>query len=109
MMTMVKSVDFSLAFDTFIPTTVQLYGIAAVPGEDQKTGHLVIIEEAGLMNSLELIQRDRMPLHILYNVWSQVAAGLHCIHLKGIIHRDIKPENILITQVRRNFQCLVVK
>ena len=92
--------DSSLARDPIVTTTIQVYGVAAVPDErDSEMGHLVIITEAGLMNVLQLYQNENIPLHVTYDIWSHLAAALHCIHTKKIIHQDLKPENILVTGV----------
>lgn len=92
--------DSSLARDPIVTTTIQVYGVAAVPDDnDSEMGHLVIITEAGLMNSLQLYQNETIPLHVTYDIWSHLAAALHCIHTKKIIHQDLKPENILVTGV----------
>lgn len=93
---------FSLAHDPIITTTLQVYGVAAVPEQsDPNCGHLVIITEAGIKNALQLYQDEGrlIPLHVTYDFWSRLAAALHCIHRKRIIHQDLKPENILVTSV----------
>jgi len=96
----------SLARDPIITTTLQVYGVAAVPEHDDPTcGHLVIITEAGIKNTLQLYQEQgrSIPLHVTYDLWSRLAAALHCIHHKRIIHQDLKPENILVTSVCGHF------
>jgi len=92
----------SLAHDPIITTTLQVYGVAAVPEHnDPNYGHLVIIAEAGIKNTLQLYQDEgrSIPLHVTYEFWSRLAAAVHCIHRKRIIHQDLKPENILVTAV----------
>ena len=92
----------SLARDPIITTTLQVYGVAAVPEtSDPDYGHLVIITEIGIKNTLQLYQTEgrSIPLHVTYDLWSRLASALHCIHHKRIIHQDLKPENILVTQV----------
>lgn len=96
------SVFCSLARDPIVTTTLQVYGVAAVPERhDPDVGHLVIITEAGIKNALQLYQDEgsTIPLHVTYDLWSQLAASVHCIHMKRIIHQDLKPENILVTGV----------
>ena len=107
--------DYSLARDPIITTTLQVYGVAAVPEHnDPDYGYLVIITETGFKNALQLYQDEgrAIPLHVTYDFWSRLAAALHCIHHKRIIHQDLKPENILVTAVSNcllflDFNCSV--
>ena len=90
----------SLAQDHIFATTVKVYGMAAVPDdENPELGQLVIITEAGIMNALQLYQEMHIPLGVTLDLWSRLAAAMHLIHNKKIIHQDLKPENILITSV----------
>lgn len=99
---------FSLARDLIVPTTIQVYGVAAVPDDDSPSmGHLVIVMEAGLMNALQFCQSEDIPSYVMYDIWSHLAAALHCIHTKRIIHQDLKPENILVTRVQFLFWCFL--
>jgi serine/threonine protein kinase len=94
-----------LARDPIVTTTLQVYGVAAVPeSNDPTTGHLVIITEAGIKNALQLYKDEgfSIPLHVTYDLWSRLAGSVHCIHSKRIIHRDLKPENILVTGIIRD-------
>lgn len=91
---------YSLAGDCIVDPALKVYGVAGMPqkpGSDR--GHLVIVMEPALMNSLQLYQEEEVPLHVTYDLWSRLAAALLCIHQKRIIHQDLKPENILVTGV----------
>lgn len=81
-------------------TTLQVYGVAAVPNSpDSDFGHLVIITEVGIMNTLQLYQQEEVPAYVTFDLWGRLAAGVCCMHGKRIIHQDLKPENILVTGV----------
>lgn len=90
----------SLAQDHIFATTVKVYGMAAVPDEENPDlGQLVILTEAGIMNALQLYQQSVVPLGVTFDLFSRLAAVVHLIHNKKIIHQDLKPENILISSV----------
>ncbi|ELU09554.1 hypothetical protein CAPTEDRAFT_227451 [Capitella teleta] len=92
-----------LARDPIVATTLQVYGMAAVPSEpDSDVGHLVIITEVGQMNALQLYQSESVPLHVTLDFWARISAGVSCMHSKHILHQDLKPENLLITGVDRD-------
>jgi len=91
-----------LGTDPIIHTTLQVYGVAAVPNEGSDLGHLVIITEAGIMNALQLYQEYDIPMHVTFDLWSRIAAAIHLLHTKKILHQDIKPDNILITGIVRD-------
>lgn len=94
-----------LSKDPIITTTQKVYGVAAVPEKvDSSFGHLVIITEAGIKNALQLYQDEgkSIPLYVTCDLWSRLAAAVHCIHSKRIIHQDLKPENILVTAIIRD-------
>jgi serine/threonine protein kinase len=40
--------------------------------------------------------RGSMPKQRAASIFVDVLAGLHFLHINGVIHRDIKPDNILI-------------
>lgn len=53
----------SLAADPIIATTQRVYGVAAIPeDEEPEYGHLVIITEAGVMNTLQLYQQEQVNM-----------------------------------------------
>ena len=90
----------SLARDPIMTTTLQVYGVAAVPSKPgSEFGYLVIITEAGVMNALQLYQQEEVPPYVTFDLWGRLAAGVCCMHEKRIIHQDLKPENILVTGV----------
>jgi len=92
-----------LGRDPIIQTTLRVYGVAAVPDrKNPNMGSLVIIMEAGLMNALQLYQEEEVPLHVTFQLWSQLAGAVHLLHTKKILHQDLKPENILITAIVRD-------
>lgn len=99
-----------LAKHHIINTTLHVYGVAAVPDpKDPEMGYLVIITEAGIMNALQLYQKEMIPLHVTLDLWSRVAAAVQTLHNKKIIHQDIKPENILVTAIVRDFMGQIEK
>ena len=49
-------------------------------------------------NLAAVIESGPMKLEQVRDVATQLAAGLHHAHEKGIVHRDIKPSNIMITE-----------
>ncbi len=86
-----------------IDTTLHVYGVAAVPDQDDdEMGKLVIITEAGIMNALQLYQREVVPLWVTFDLFSRVAAAVNTMHMRHIVHQDLKPENILVMDVSSN-------
>ncbi len=84
-----------------INTTLNVYGVAAVPDKKQEDmAHLAIVTEVGLMNCLTFYQDQEIPLYVTFDIWACIASAIHMLHSKRIIHQDLKPENILITGVR---------
>jgi len=65
-------------------------------GDDDGVPYLVMELLEG--RDLHHIMRDGPKLSTLekMQVMSQVAEGLHCAHLNGVVHRDIKPANVMV-------------
>jgi serine/threonine-protein kinase len=65
-------------------------------GDDDGVPYLVMELLEG--RDLHHIMRDGPKFSMLekMQVMSQVAAGLHCAHLNGVVHRDIKPANVMV-------------
>jgi len=92
-----------LSKDPVVNTTLRVYGVAAVPDDnDSEVGRLVIIMEAGLMNGLQLYQKEEVPLHVTFDLWASLSAAVHTLHTRKILHQDLKPENILVTAIVRD-------
>jgi len=66
-------------------------------GEDGNVCYLVTEYVPGA--DLRKLVRRNGPLRVTgaASIVSQVAAGLHHAHAKGLIHRDVKPGNVLVT------------
>jgi serine/threonine protein kinase len=65
-------------------------------GDDEGVPYLVMELLEG--RDLHHIMRDGPKLSTLekMQVMSQVAEGLNCAHLNGVVHRDIKPANVMV-------------
>ncbi len=65
-------------------------------GDDDGVPYLVMELLEG--RDLHHIMRDGPKFSMMekMQVMSQVAEGLHCAHLNGVVHRDIKPANIMV-------------
>src|SRR6202007_2940006 len=65
-------------------------------GEHQQQPFLVMEFLEG--RTLQELITQRQPLSILEKIaiMSQVADGLHCAHVNGVVHRDVKPANIMV-------------
>ena len=65
-------------------------------GDDDGVPYLVMELLEG--RDLHHIMRDGPKFSMLekMQVMSQVAQGLHCAHLNGVVHRDIKPANVMV-------------
>ncbi|CAH1801715.1 unnamed protein product [Owenia fusiformis] len=89
-----------MARDPIADHVLQVYGVSAVPTkEDASLGHLAIITEAGLKNSLQFFQEENHCLKLKIRLLCDLASAIHYVHQRKIMHRDIKPENVLITHV----------
>jgi serine/threonine protein kinase len=65
-------------------------------GDDDGVPYLVMELLDG--RDLHHIMRDGPKLSLLekMQIMSQVAEGLNCAHLNGVVHRDIKPANVMV-------------
>ena len=65
-------------------------------GDDDGVPYLVMELLDG--RDLHHIMRDGPKMSLLekMQVMSQVAEGLRCAHLNGVVHRDIKPANVMV-------------
>ncbi len=65
-------------------------------GEDQGNHYLVMEYLKG--QDLQQVIKKKQALTLLQkvNIMSQVAEGLRCAHLNGVVHRDVKPANIMV-------------
>ena len=66
-----------------------------------KTGDLcyITMEYAERGDLFDLLSEQQQPLapSLVFDLTSQLLAGLDRIHRSGLIHRDIKPENLLLS------------
>jgi tRNA A-37 threonylcarbamoyl transferase component Bud32 len=81
------------------PLVVTFYGVSY----DAAEGTLLIVTELMPLNLAELLadsRRDfpRLDPAVFAHLATQIAAGVHHLHTKGLVHRDLKPENILLTK-----------
>src|SRR5947209_1830922 len=44
----------------------------------------------------QVLRAERLPLHRIKHILSQVSSALAYAHGRAIVHRDIKPDNIMI-------------
>ncbi len=65
-------------------------------GEENGAPYLVMEFLEG--TNLHDLIKQCAPLALHEKLWimSEVAEGLHCAHLQGVIHRDVKPANIML-------------
>jgi serine/threonine-protein kinase len=59
-----------------------------------------LVEGETLRSALRRIKP--FPPHGVAEVASQIAAGLHCAHARGVVHRDFKPENVMLSWLPDN-------
>ncbi len=51
----------------------------------------------------DLMQREKIPLERVVELFTQIAQGLAHAHSKGVVHRDLKPSNILLDENGNTF------
>lgn len=73
------------------PHVVRVTDILALDGQIALVAELV--EGPSLA---DLIARERLPLPMALDLFSQVLEGVAAAHDLGIVHRDLKPHNVLI-------------
>jgi formylglycine-generating enzyme required for sulfatase activity/predicted Ser/Thr protein kinase len=74
------------------PNIVTVYDIVRHNDVD-----FIVMEYVDGINLQEVLRGSEVPTLIQrMKVMSQVAAGLHYAHERGIIHRDVKPANIMV-------------
>ena len=65
-------------------------------GDDSGVAYVVM----ELLNGIDLhklTQATRKPTLLeKMQIMTQVAEGLHCAHINGVVHRDIKPPNVMV-------------
>jgi len=73
--------------------------IASVYGFEEANGICALVLELveGETLSERIARQPEMPVEVILDIASQIAAALDAPHSKGIIHRDLKPSNIKIT------------
>ncbi len=73
--------------------------IASVYGFEEANGICALVLELveGETLSERISRQPEIPVEIILDISSQIAAALDAPHSKGIIHRDLKPSNIKIT------------
>jgi serine/threonine protein kinase len=73
--------------------------IASVYGFEEANGICALVMELveGETLSERIARQSGMPVEVVADIASQIAAALDAPHSKGIIHRDLKPSNIKIT------------
>jgi serine/threonine protein kinase len=66
-------------------------------GFDENTGRWYELQEYVSLGSLKEVARDRKRSpQFVADLFPELAAAIHCLHLNNIIHCDIKPANVLI-------------
>ena len=48
-----------------------------------------------------------LPTPTILNYAIQIAKGIECLHINGIVHRDMKSPNIILKEVNSSIRCIV--
>jgi len=76
------------------PNVIQIYDTKDFWIDDQPT--FIVMEYLGGHSLEEYIKDNPLSPTEIFDIATQLTAGLACLHENGIIHRDLKPANIQI-------------
>lgn len=74
-----------------LPGIVRSYGV-----ERFQDVHALILEDFGGVSLKQIIGSNRLDLHTILQIGSQLAATLGMLHQRNIVHKDINPSNIIL-------------